>query len=70
MKVIGMFDLFEPVYWVGEGEQIGRIVAIALYIRRYPEKKFGNLKPKIVSLTDHLESPVLRDLFRYLDDTY
>jgi hypothetical protein len=70
LKVIGMFDLFEPVYWVGNGEQMGRVVAVALYIKQYPEKGVNHLREKILSLTRRLESPVLKDLFRHLDSIH
>jgi hypothetical protein len=69
LKVIGVFDLFEPIYWIGQGEQIGRIVALALYIKRYPEKDTNHLGQKILSLTNTIVSPSLRDLFQSLAST-
>lgn len=66
LKVIGMFDLFEPRYWVGQGEQIGRIVVLSLYFKQYPEKDTEQLKLKIRSLTTQISSPTLRELFESL----
>jgi hypothetical protein len=66
LKVIGMFDLFEPIYWIGQGEQMGRIVTLALYIKHYPEKDTANLRQKILSLTNRVTSPSLGDLFQSL----
>lgn len=66
LKIVGMFDLFEPIYWVGEGEQMGRIVVLALYLRHYPEKGSASLRKKIRSLTNALTSPSLSTLFQSL----
>lgn len=66
LNVIGVFDLFEPIYWVGKGEQIGRIVVLSLYIKRYPEKNLGYLKEPILLVTSQVTSPSLRALFQSL----
>ncbi len=50
LSYVGMFDFFEPVYWIGQGEQIGRIVTIALYFKHYPEKSTPELKQKVSEL--------------------
>jgi hypothetical protein len=64
LNVIGMFDLFEPIYWIGEGEQIGRLVALSLYIKHYPTKVSDSIRKKLVSWTRNVTSPVLVALFK------
>ena len=66
LKVVGMFDLFEPIYWIGQGEQMGRIVTLSLYIKHYPEKDTAHLRQKILLLTHTVTSPSLEELFHSL----
>ncbi len=69
LKVIGMFDLFEPSHWLGHGEQIGRIVALSLYLKHYPEKDTANLGQKIVNLGSVVKSQSVKDLFQSIPRT-
>jgi len=50
LKIVGMFDLFEPMLWIGEGDQPGRLIAIQLYFKHYPEKMTPEIKQKLDSL--------------------
>ena len=57
LRVVGMFDFFEPIYWIGEGEQLGRIIVILLYFKHYPQELTPPLRQKIESLTSLSSSP-------------
>jgi hypothetical protein len=61
LQVIGVFDLFEPIYWIGNGEQPGRIVTLALYFKQYPEKYTLALKEKLLKVKGNITSPYLRE---------
>lgn len=63
LQIIGMFDLFEPLYWMGQGEQVGRVVALALYLKHYPEKDKWGLKQQINLLKTSVSSPIISALF-------
>lgn len=67
LDAIGVFDLFEPAYWIGEGEQLGRVAAIMLYFKHYPEKLTPELNMQLHSLKRVLRCPYLKSLFDDLD---
>lgn len=47
LNAIGMFDFFEPTYWIGIGEQPGRLLVISLFFKHYPEKYTHQLKEQL-----------------------
>ena len=47
LQAIGMFDFFEPTYWIGQGEQSGRVAVICLYFQHYPEKYTTDMKERL-----------------------
>ena len=57
LNYVAMFDLFEPAQWLGNGDQIGRIVVLALFFNHYPQKDTAHLKEKIASMASHLHFP-------------
>jgi hypothetical protein len=61
LQVIGMFDLFEPSHWIGSGEQPGRILALSLYFKHYPEKYTPALKEQMLQVKGKIASPYLRE---------
>lgn len=64
LQIVGMFDLFEPVHWMGQKEQMGRIVALALYFKHYPEKDKWGLRQQIRTLEVRVSSPTIVALFK------
>lgn len=62
LKVVGMFDFFEPIYWIGEGEQLGRIMVILLYFKHHPQEMTPYLKQKIESLNSKIPLSYLQNL--------
>ncbi len=64
LQIIGMFDLFEPVHWFGQREQMGRIVALALYFKHYPERDKWGLKQQMRALEISVSSPTILALFK------
>ncbi|MBU6383750.1 MAG: hypothetical protein KGR16_05485 [Verrucomicrobia bacterium] len=61
LRVIGLFDLFEPMYWIGQGEQPGRILALVLYLKQYPEKYTLELQQHLLQVKEHISSPYLQE---------
>jgi hypothetical protein len=61
LQAIGVFDLFEPTYWIGQGEQPGRILALSLYLKHYPEKYTVALKEQLLKVKGSISSPYLRE---------
>lgn len=61
LQVIGVFDMFEPTYWIGSGEQPGRILALSLYFKHYPEKYTPALREQLIKVKDQIHSPYLRE---------
>ena len=61
LQFIGVFDLFEPIYWIGNGEQPGRILALALYLKHYPEKYTPALKEQLFKVKKNIFSSHLRE---------
>ncbi len=62
LKVIGVFDLFEPIYWIGSGEQPGRLLALSLYFKQYPEKCTPSLQAELLKVKENVSSPYLQEL--------
>ncbi len=65
LQVVGMFDFFEPVHWIGDGEQPGRILAVLLYFNHYPEKCTPALKKRLSEVREKVSSAYLRELLDY-----
>jgi len=61
LHVIGLFDLFEPIYWIGSGEQPGRLLTLSLYFKHYPEKCTLTLKAKLLKVKDEIPSLYLQE---------
>lgn len=61
LQIIGVFDLFEPTYWIGNGEQPGRILALSLYFKQYPEKCTPVLREQLFKVKENVSSPYLRE---------
>jgi hypothetical protein len=61
LQAIGVFDLFEPTYWIGKGEQPGRILALSLYFKQYPEKYTVALKEQLFKVRENISSSYLRE---------
>jgi len=38
LRVIGIFDFFPPLDWIGKGEQLGRVLAAILYLKQFPDE--------------------------------
>lgn len=67
LQAIGLFDLFEPIYWIGQGEQPARILTLALYLKRYPEKYTVDLQAYLLQIKEKISSPYLREQLESLD---
>jgi hypothetical protein len=61
LQIIGIFDLFEPIHWIGNGEQPGRILALSLYFKQYPEKYTSVLREQLFNVKKKISSPYLRE---------
>ena len=61
LQIVGMFDLFEPIHWIGEGEQPGRVLALLLYFKHYPEKCTPALRGRLSVVREKISSPYLRE---------
>jgi hypothetical protein len=61
LQIIGVFDLFEPIHWIGNGEQSGRILVLSLYFKHYPEKCTPALKEQLFKVKENIFSPYLRE---------
>ncbi len=68
LNVIGVFDLFPPVYWIGSGEQSGRILAVILYFNRYPEKCTPELRKQLLAIAPNISSPYLKELLKAFEN--
>lgn len=62
LQAIGLFDLFEPTYWLGKGEQLGRILVISLYFKHYPEKFTSPLRAQLLQLKEGITSLYLAEI--------
>lgn len=60
VQAIGLFDLFEPILWIGDGSQPGRVLAILLYLKHYPEKWTLDLKEALMNIQEVTTSSYLK----------
>lgn len=68
LQVIGLFDFFEPTYWIGEGEQPGRILVLSLYLKHNPKKYSSVLQERLSEVKEKITSPYLLEQIQSLQD--
>lgn len=64
LKCIGVFDFFEPAEWIGSGEQPGRVLVAALYLKQYPDEMTEEIERKIQEISSSTPSDYLRNLLQ------
>lgn len=61
LQAIGMFNFFEPDFWISRGEQPGKVIVICLYFKHYPEKYTAELREKLGNVRSETSSCYLRE---------
>ncbi len=54
LRNTGMFHLFDPIEWIGDGHQEGRVLLTALYLKKFPQemnKEISNVLQKLTNLS-------------------
>lgn len=69
LQAVGIFNLFEPTDWIGEGEQPGRVAVICLYFQRYPEKYTPPLQEQLKRVKSKISSLYLQNQIDALERT-
>lgn len=47
LKAIGVFDLFNPIEWLNNPKQLGRMYVAILYLKNYPDEISNEILSKL-----------------------
>ncbi len=70
LQAVGLFDLFELTYWIGTGEQPGRVLTAILYFKTYPQKCTPSLKQQLIEARNKFKSPYLLELIAAFEEEH
>lgn len=61
LRMVGMFDIFSPLEWISASSQPGRVLAIVLYMEKFPEKLTPEIKEQLGKVNDTSSSSYLSE---------
>lgn len=63
LKIVGMFDFFEPKEWIGKGNQLGRVAVILLFLKHYPDQLSFSIQQQLFSIKEATDCKYLNSYF-------
>lgn len=62
LRVVGIFDLFNPEEWFSSRTQPGRLFATVLYLQKYPQEMTPNIRKQLENIQKQTKIKVLSEL--------
>ncbi len=61
LRFIGVFDLFSPDEWLSSETQPGRVLAVVLYLQKYPQEITPQLKKRLLQIQHQTKVEILSE---------
>jgi hypothetical protein len=56
LKAIGVFDLFNPIEWLNNPKQLGRMYVAILYLKNYPDEISNEILSKLQEIKQTVQN--------------